>query len=81
MSEFIPAEVDVAIAKMMSSVEDLMGEETEQLRALLASYINIISTSDTDIGTIDKLQHDIVINTEPPLPIKQDYTGAHAWFI
>ena len=68
MSESIPAEVDAAIAKMMSGVEDLVGEETEQLRALLASYIDIISTSDTDVGRTDKLQH--VINTEGP-PIKQ----------
>ena len=52
----------------MSGVEDLTGEETEQLRALLASYIDIISTSDTDIGRTDQLQH--VINTEAP-PIKQ----------
>ena len=68
MSESIPAEVDAAIAKMMSGVEDLVGEEIEQLRALLASYIDIISTSDTDIGRTDKLQH--VINTEGP-PVKQ----------
>ena len=64
MSESIPAEVDAAIAKMMSGVEDLMGEETDQLRALLASYSDIISTSDTDIGRTDKLKH--VINTEGP---------------
>ena len=68
VSESIPAKVDAAITKMMSGVKDLMGAEIEQLRALLASYIDIISTSDTDIGRTDKLQHEI--NTEGP-PIKQ----------
>ena len=52
----------------MSGVKDLTEAETEQLRALLASYIDIISTSDADIGRRDKLQH--VINTEGS-PIKQ----------
>ncbi len=62
------AEVDAAIAKMMSVIKDLTEAETEQLTALLASYIDIVSISDADIGKTDKLQH--VINTDGA-PIKQ----------
>ena len=51
MSESIPAEVDAAIAKMIPGVEDIMGEETEQL---------------TDIGGTDKLQHVINTEAPPP---------------
>ena len=68
MSESIPAEVDAAIAEVMSGVEDLVGEETEQLRALLASYIDIISTSHTDTGRTDKLKRNQHVG---PPPIKQ----------
>ena len=50
MSESIPAEVDAAIAKMIPGVEDIMGEETEQL---------------TDIGGTDKLQH-VINTEAPP---------------
>ena len=63
-----PAEVDAAISKMMSGIEDLTEAETGQLRALLTNYIDIVSTSNADLGRTDKLQH--VINTEGP-PIKQ----------
>jgi hypothetical protein len=68
ISKSTPAEVDAAIAKMMSGIEDLTEAEIEQLTALLASYVDIISTSDADIGRTDKLQH--VINTDGP-PVKQ----------
>ena len=59
-----PAEEDAAISNIMSGIEDLTEAETGQLRALLTNYIDIVSTSNADLGRTDKLQH--VINTEGP---------------
>ena len=42
--------------------KDLSGEELSQCRELLDYYTDISSTSDTDMGTTDKVKHRIELS-------------------
>ena len=60
-------EINVAIGKMMSGSEDLSCAESDKLRTLLASYIDVISTSEADLGRASKLRHTITTDGSPPI--------------
>ena len=60
-------EVNVAIGKMMSGSEDFFCAESDKLRTRLASYIDVMSTSEVDLGRTSNLRHTITTDGSPPI--------------
>ena len=62
-------DINVAIGKMMSGSEDLSCAESDKLKKLLASYIDVIA----DLGRTSKLRHNITTDGSPPVSLRADY--------